>query len=218
MKLMNTHAALMNAVANRRRSWRQERMRAMLDLVGPPPRARIIDLGGTEEHWKLIDHDFHVTLVNLPDFNPRVPSDPGRYAVVEGDACDLRGAFADNSFDFVFSNSVIEHVGAEAKQEAFASEARRLAPSYWVQTPSRRSVVEPHTGIPLYWDLPSPVRERILSNWHKQFPGWVDMLRETRVLTRERMRELFPGSELFVERVYGLEKSYTCYRPYPKAS
>lgn len=104
-------------------------MLQMVRLLGLPPGARIVDLGGSEYVWKLFDHNYHVTLVNLPGFNPPV-SDPNRFDHVEADACDLQGTFSDNSFDAVFSNSTIEHVGDEARQEAFAAEARHLAPAY----------------------------------------------------------------------------------------
>jgi hypothetical protein len=195
-----------------RKDWRRKRMQDMIDRMRLPNRSRIIDLGGSEGIWSLIDHDFHVTLVNLPGFNPPV-SDPTHFSRIEGDACDLSDRFADGSFDAVFSNSTIEHVGDEQRQTRFAAEVRRLAPAFWVQTPSTLSPIEPHTSIPFYWRLPTSVREAILSNWNKQAPGWVDMLRETRVLSRQRMQELFPGSQLYVEHVLGIEKSYTSYMP-----
>ncbi len=191
--------------------WRGERMRAMVKLLNLPDRARIVDLGGSEYNWKLIDHNFHVTMVNLPGFNPAV-SDPTKYEAVEGDACDLRGQYADNSFDAVFSNSVIEHVGDESKQALFAAEARRLAPVYWVQTPSPRFPIEIHTGVPLYWKLPAGMRENMLNRWNKKWPGWVDMIRETRVLSLARLRELFPDGKVYQERRLGLEKSNSMYR------
>jgi hypothetical protein len=212
--MFNPHRQVMAIAGNRRTEWRRKRMKDMLDKMNLPARARVIDLGGTEENWRLIDHDFHLTLVNIPGFNPP-SSDPLRISSLEGDACDLKNLFDDNSFDFVFSNSVIEHVGDESRQAQFAGEARRLAPAYWIQTPSTLSVMEPHTGIPFYWSLPRPVREKILSSWSPHFPVWVEMLRETRVLSRSRMRELFPDGQIYIERVLGIEKSYTFYRPHP---
>lgn len=194
--------------------YRGERMRDMVRLLKLPEGARILDLGGSEFNWKLIDHPYHVTMVNLPGFNP--PStDPAVYDSIEGDATDLSGTFGDNSFDAVFSNSVIEHVGAEAKQEAFAREARRLAPAYWVQTPSPRFPVEAHTGVLFYWKQPQSFRDWTLNRWAKKWPGWVEMLRETRVLSEARMKALFTDGQLYKEHRFGLEKSLTMYRPFP---
>jgi hypothetical protein len=213
--MINTHAEMLKIAGSRQFRWRQARMQVMLDRLRLPARARIIDMGGMECTWQMIDHDFHVTLVNLPGYSPPV-TDPLRYVNVEGDACDLTALFEDGSFDAVFSNSTIEHVGDLPRQVQFAAEARRLAPAYWVQTPSTLSPLEPHTGIPFYWRLPRPMREAILRNWSRTYPGWVEMLRETRVLSRRRMQELFPDGQIYVERILGIEKSYTSYRPYPR--
>ena len=123
--------------------------------------------------------------------------------------------FEDDSFDLVFSNATIEHIGDEARQEAFAREVRRLAPSYWVQTPSNRFPIESHCMIPFYWQLPKPVRAHLIARWARATPAWSEFMRNTRVLTRRRMAELFPRSKCYVERLMGLEKSYAFYVPVP---
>lgn len=192
--------------------WRQRRMTRMLQLVRPPRRARIVDFGGTTYNWELIDHDFHVTLVNLPSsYKERV--DESRYSVVEGDACNLASVFDDHSFDMVFSNSTIEHVGNELRQRHFAHEVCRLANAYWIQTPSSRCIVEVHTGVPFYWKLPAFVRQRLHASWKAKLGPWYEMIESTRVLSRCQMQELFPESRLYVERVCGFEKSYSAYLP-----
>lgn len=208
------HSAVLRRFDGRRREWRRTRLRWMVELLRLPPGARVVDLGGVERDWHLIDAGFHVTLVNLPGEIPPV-SDPSRFASVEGDACDLSGRFGAGAFDAVYSNSVIEHVGGEARQEAFAAEVRRLAPAYWVQTPSPRFPLEVHTGIPGYWSLPAPLRAALLDRWQRRYPAWAEMLRATRVLSRRRMRALFPDAEVKVERFLGVEKSFCFYRPYP---
>jgi hypothetical protein len=192
--------------------WRSSRMRAFLRLMNIPSGARIVDLGGSEMVWKLIEHDFHVTLVNLPGFNPEI-TDPSRYTRIEHDACDVRGILEDNSFDVVFSNSTIEHVGDESRQADFAREARRLAPAYWIQTPSDKFPIEIHTGVPFYFKLSEKRRRKLLDKWHRTLPVWADMIEATRVLSRGRMQELFPDGQVYIERKFGLEKSYTFYRP-----
>ncbi len=193
--------------------YRGERMRDMVRLINLPERARILDMGGSEDNWKLIDHHYHITMVNLPGFN-QPPTDSDVYESIEGDACDL-SAFGDNAFDAVFSNSTIEHVGDEGRQDAFAREARRLAPAYWVQTPSPKFPVEAHTGALFYWKLPQAVREWRLDRWAKKWPGWIEMIRETRVLSEARMKSLFPDGRLYKEHRFGMEKSLTMYRPHP---
>jgi Methyltransferase domain len=194
--------------------WRTERMRAMIDLLRLPSGARVVDLGGSEFNWRLIEHDFHITLVNLPGFNPSI-TDPARFSSVEGDACDLRDVFADGGFDLVFSNSTIEHVGGPERRAAFAAECYRLAPACWVQTPSERFPIEIHTGVPFYWKLPEWTRRAMLRNWAKTLPGWVEMIRETRLVTEAELWTLFPDAKIYRENRYGFEKSYSFYRPFP---
>lgn len=192
---------------------RAERMRAFLRHVRPPAGARIIDLGGTSYMWTLFDHEFDVTLVNLA----ATAAEPPVGRVVAGDACDLSRLFPDRAFDVVFSNSVIEHVGDETRQEMFAREARRLGRAYWIQTPSDRFPVEAHTGVVYYWRRSERARRRMLGKWRRTLPEWSEMIAGTRVLSRSRMQELFPGSRIHAERVMGLEKSYAAYTPYPTA-
>lgn len=193
------------------RRWRMARIEAFLGLARPPAGARIVDLGGTPYMWELFDHDFEVTLVNLPAGNPGPRSD--RYTWVEADACDLDAVFADNEFDLAFSNSVIEHVGPEDRQAAFAAGIRRIAPSYWVQTPSPRFPVEAHTGVPFYWQRSERQRRRRLDRWYRTMPVWAEMIENTRVLGTGRMHQLFPDGQLWRERLAGIEKSLCMYRP-----
>lgn len=197
------------------KAWRLERMKQFLTLIKPPSQAKIIDLGGLMSIWEWFDHDFEVTLVNLPgSYKYKNTGKFGQYTLVEGDATNLSEIFADKSFDIVFSNSVIEHVGDESKQADFASEVMRLAKSYWIQTPSNYSPIEPHTGVIGYWLLPEFVRENLRKSWERKLPVWTEMVRGTRVLSQNRMRELFPDSKFYVERKFLLEKSYAVYKPF----
>lgn len=180
----------------------------MLRLGHLPRGARIVDLGGTPTNWELLPHDFQVTLVNLEIEKNQNP----RYTYVTGDATSLRHLFADNSFDFVYSNSTIEHVGDESKQAAFAQEVQRLAPAFWVQTPSPKFPIEAHCAVPFYWKLPTKFRSWLLAKWEQKLPAWTQMMRGTRVLDRSHFRALFPESKFLVETFWGLEKSFVCYR------
>ncbi len=214
--MWNPHPLLMRVFRKARKRWRRDRLRALLRSVQLPESARIVDLGGTVDLWRLIDHDFRVTLVNLPGVSSPV-SGTDRFTLVQADCCELGQIFPDFGFDLSFSNATIEHVGDESRQARFAAEVRRLAPAYWVETPSILCPIECHTGIPFFWYLPVSVRDGILKSWNDRYPSWVQWLRETRVLSRERMKQLFPGSQIHVERVFGIEKSYSFFRPFPQS-
>jgi len=196
--------------------WRSERLLAMMKRVHLPSKARIIDLGGSEWIWNLLDHDYHVTMVNLPGWNPPV-SNPEQFVRIEADACDLKDVFPDRSFDLAFSNSTIEHVGDEERQAPFASEVRRLGVAYWVQTPSSRFPIEAHTGVPFYWKMPDWARARFHRSWEEKLPNWNSMMLNTRLLSRRRMQELFPDGQVYLEHRFAFEKSYSFYRPYDTA-
>jgi hypothetical protein len=82
-----------------------------------------------------------------------------------------------------------------------------------VQTPSKWFPIEAHTGMPLWWFYPEHLRRYFITRWRHKLPDWSEAIAATRVLTRERMLELFPRSKLYVESVGGIPKSYSAYSP-----
>ena len=189
---------------------RAKRMREFEQRMRPTAQPRIIDLGGTPEVWRYIREPLDITIVNLPGETGQEMPSHHRVEFIEGDACNLP-QFEDGCFDLVFSNSVIEHVGDDHKQEHFAAEVRRLGKSYWVQTPSKWFPIEAHTGMPLWWFYPEPARQFFLKRWHRSLPAWSDSMAATRVLSRQRMQNLFPGARIYTETVVGVPKSYTAF-------
>lgn len=183
---------------------RAARMQQFMTLMRPPIAAKIIDLGGQAKIWEntpAVD----LTILNLPGIAEK--PDQSTATFVEGDACAVT-AFADRSFDIAFSNSVIEHVGDHDKQAAFAREVRRLGKSYWVQTPSRWFPIEAHCGMPFWWFYPRALRALLIERWRRTFPTWTEMVEGTRVLSKRRMRQLFPEAKILTERMFLIPKSY----------
>jgi hypothetical protein len=183
--------------------FRQQRMRKFLDLVPTDRAVRILDLGGTPEYWRALPAlyglpDVKITILNL---NQRERTDQN-LTVRYGDACAT--GLPDNSFDIVHSNSVIEHVGDWSRMEAMASEVRRLAPSFFVQTPNYWFPIEPHYKLPFVQFLPALLRNRIRD---AVFPD-----DNIELLQARQMRLLFPDAELWRERVAGLTKSLVAIR------
>jgi len=183
--------------------FRQQRMRKFLELVPAEGGVRILDLGGTPEYWRALPAlyglpNVEITILNL-DRRERADQN---LAVRYGDACAT--GLPDNSFDIVHSNSVIEHVGDWTRMEAMAGEVRRLAPSYFVQTPNYWFPVEPHYKMPFVQFLPALLRNRIRD---AVFPNdSIELLRPG------QMRSLFPDAALWRERVAGLTKSLVAIR------
>jgi len=193
------------------RMMRARRMATFAERIVLESGARILDLGGTPETWNAITPTLRITLLNLPGGSNPPNSTHHEMQLVTGDATGTH--LPDRSFDTVFSNSVIEHVGDETKRAAFAREARRLGRSYWVQTPSKWFPIEAHTGVPLWWQIGERMRRLIIARWRKKLPAWTDMVEQTTVVTKAELRSLFPDAEIITERFLGLPKSYIAVRP-----
>jgi len=69
--------------------------------------------------------------------------------------------FDDESFDLVFSNAVVEHVGSRERQRAFVDEILRVGKRAFITTPNRRHPIEFHTVTPLLHYLPPHLYRRI---------------------------------------------------------
>ena len=70
--------------------------------------------------------------------------------------------FADQSFDIVWSNAVLEHVGDQYAQILFLREARRVGRSVFLTTPNRGFPIEVHSRLPLLHWLPKETFDSIL--------------------------------------------------------
>jgi 2-polyprenyl-3-methyl-5-hydroxy-6-metoxy-1,4-benzoquinol methylase len=107
------------------------------------------------------------------------------------DGCCL--PFADQSFDWVFSNAVIEHVGGIEEQRKFAREISRVARcGYFVTTPNKFFSIEPHTLLPLYQFLPERWQRKVV----RVSPYYVHDYIEIRLLGAQDLRNLFPGASI----------------------
>ncbi len=79
--------------------------------------------------------------------------------LVSGDGRRL--PFDDDSFDVVFSNAVLEHVGTRDEQAEFVSECLRVGRRLYLATPDARCPVDPHTLLPFVHWFPRKLRRRI---------------------------------------------------------
>lgn len=206
--------------ANVHRARRFEAFARLVDgmLAERPGPIRILDIGGTNAFWATRGwagrKDVEVVLANL-EVEPRLHDN---LEPVQGDATDL-SAFPDQSFDIVFSNSVIEHLETYERQAAMAREVRRLAPVYWIQTPNFWFPVEPHFLAPAWHWLPVAVRVRLLQRrrwgWRGPAPDAASaeaLVREIRLMRGGELKRLFPDGRVDRERIGPLVKSHTVVR------
>jgi hypothetical protein len=201
--------------------WRRKRAAHAAQLLMSTPRPlRVLDIGGTEAYWTqagIADlPGLEVTLLNLTV----VPATRPNFRSIAGDACDL-SAYSDHAFDLGFSNSVIEHVGDFDRQTRMAQEIRRVCRRYYVQTPNRNFLVEPHFWLPLYTWYPRPMKIvalRAMSllpkgpiNNRVSSAGAAWLIDSVRLLTERELRALFPDGRIWKERVGPFAKSLTAY-------
>ncbi len=167
--------------------------------------------------WSLCPNKPNLTIVNI------LPPDEPVVGVTWVIADGRRLPFADAEFDIAFSNSVIEHVGNWEDQKAFAAEVRRVAKSYFVQTPNKYFPFDVHLHTPLFNLLPRNWQLALARNF--TIWGWItrpdqkkcrERLSKIRLLNESEMKDLFPDGTLLKERFWGLTKSLIAVKLHPE--
>ena len=203
------HNPLVNFISDR---YRGKRFHNFLNTLGVTKSDRILDVGGTTYFWAGSGFEENVTLLNVAQPKQR----PEPYTWIVGDACNMRH-FADQTFDIIFSNSVIEHVGDFQRQQQMANEIRRVGKRYWVQTPYKHFPIEPHFIFPFFQYLPQPLRMAVAKAWplsfaKRQYRDPTIDANTIWLLNRRQMQALFPDATLELERFAGLVKSMVIYK------
>ncbi|MBN1187082.1 MAG: hypothetical protein JXB49_32690 [Bacteroidales bacterium] len=179
----------------------------------------LIDIGGTRLYWQIIPdsflraHQVSITIVNLPSHKP-LPVNDEVFDFLEGDGCQLT-AFQDHIFNIAHSNSVIEHVGSDSKRIKFADELRRVAKSYFLQTPNYWFPFEPHFFCPFFQWLPKTLKMYLVMHYDM---GWfrkanspeeaVEIINSCNLLRKKELKKLFPEATIYKEKFMFLTKSF----------
>jgi len=185
-------------------------------LVSQKETFKILDIGGDIAYWKNLgwqDQKCRIYLLNLYKIDIE-EKDAGNFQAVIGNALSL--PFVPGEFDLVFSNSVIEHVGSVENQKKFAEQVTKLCDRYIIQTPSFWFPLEPHSLIPFFQFIPHRVRALLIMAFNinyfpkaRTYKEAVTVSRSTLMFTKKEFQKLFPGTEIHVERLFGIPKSYT---------
>lgn len=179
---------------------------------------RILDIGGTQQYWLnmglVLRPNTEIVLLNL--YKNQV-TEPGFSSIV-GDACNLTG-ISDQSFDIVFSNSVIEHLYTKEQQQKMANEVARVGKNYFIQTPNKYFPIEPHWLFPLFQFLPFTIQVFLtqhftLGNIKKANTreAAVHLVKEVRLLSKKEFALFFKDAKIYNEKILGITKSFTAYK------
>ncbi len=236
---------LFRSIADMRRSdsWitrlRQQRIALFTTLLAkvspndPERPLQLLDVGGTAFFWHILGMDsvlqtasvskteavytqpihIHITLLNIS----QPGAVPPNFTNLIGDGCAMP-QFQNQQFDIVFSNSVIEHVGDWARQQAFAQEVRRVGRCYFVQTPNHYFPIEPHFFFPGFQFLPVRARVWLVQHfalgWFPRLPDEAAARREVeqiQLLSTAKVRNLFPQAQIHAERFMGMTVGIVAY-------
>jgi hypothetical protein len=201
---------------------RRNRLRFFMQLVDQLTQTaalplKILDVGGTENFWRGmggVPENCEITLLNLT-----APTVTLEHLTSEAGNAVRMPQYADKQFDIVFSNSTIEHVGDYAAQQSFANEVQRTGNHYVIQTPNKWFPIEPHFYTFPFWQFyPVSLRIAILTRMKVGWNAKTDAvsarakIEEIRLLGEKEFIGLFPGCNLYREKVVGLVKSYLVWK------
>jgi Methyltransferase domain len=195
---------------------RAKRWALLEEHFGDLDGASVLDLGGHSRNWVNAPlRPASVTVLNRSFPDGFVA--PDWFELVEGDACDLPDEVRTGSYDLVFSNSVIEHVGDAEQRAAFAASVRSIDAPHWIQTPNRSFPIEPHWLFPYFPYLPFEAKVAVSRYWPavRRRPtreSAIAKVENVHLLDVDEMVKVFPDSEIVREKALGLTKSLIAVR------
>lgn len=178
---------------------RAKRAERLLEVFPDLESMRVLDLGGTASFWERLPARVRsLTTLNSVEFEVTLPWHEHHV----GDACQPPDVVTSRSYDLVFSNSTIEHVGDRARRAQFAEVANQLGPKHWIQTPNRAFPIEPHVLFPGHQFLPREGRALVHRYWPLVHTRATSMesartaADNTELLDRKEFTHLFPHSRI----------------------
>jgi predicted SAM-dependent methyltransferase len=158
--------------------------KVFLELHSPNGSHKVIDVGVTPDESfaesnffeELYPYKHNITAAGIEDASHLEKKYGGiRFLKLkpnkENDLIDEKNntKIQDNTYDILFCNAVLEHVGSREQQKRFFSECVRISRQAFITTPNRWFPVEMHTIIPfLHW-LPMKIFRKILKILKKDF-------------------------------------------------
>ena len=167
----------------------------------------VLDIGSTADEGSASNiflslfSEKRVTSISDQEISAKVKARFPHVDFEKGDALGLR--FASQSFDLVFSNATLEHVGNSSNQKLFISEAVRVSRKETIIIfPNRWFPIETHTKLPLIHFLPNKIHRQIL----KMF-GFYDLSLEKNlnIPTRRQIKSYLRELNLETSTIYKIK-------------
>ena len=193
---------------------RQRKYELFISLMEPKPGETILDVGVSPYLGRVTNylelwypHPEQITALTneeekeFKNFREQFPE----VKLVFGDGKDLD--FPDDSFDIVFCNAVVEHVGTNEEQKRFIHELIRVGKRAFITAPNYCFPIEVHTLVPFVHYLPRTIRFWIYRKLGRGF--WADLNR-LNLLTPKKFLSLFPSGKevrLFKQSILGIPYS-----------
>ncbi|MDQ3020004.1 MAG: class I SAM-dependent methyltransferase [Bacteroidota bacterium] len=214
--LYNANQNNEDSISNKLRKKRLEFFLKFCDHLKKP--VTILDLGGSDYHWRNSNFrnnkDYHIMIVNneVPDIkNFR------NICFIKKDVRDLE-FFDDKEYDLVYSNSLLEHLNKFEEQKNLAEEIKRIGKHHFIQTPNYYFPLEPHFLFPFFQFLSDKAKTNLLLKYNLGWYGRQDeqskaleLSSSIRLLKKSELKDIFPGSQIYTEKYFFLNKSFTVY-------
>ena len=203
---------LANSVV-KRVGFRAKRMSAFFVAVHPTSKETVLDLGCGDGTYFEQSFPHRQQVIGVDVKWEKLRQMKGKFPETRAVVADVRKLpFKDQGVDVVFSNSTIEHLGNFKQQSLFAQEIMRVGRRYFVQTPNRYFPIEPHTLIPFFQFPPWGLQKFLSLRFPMGYYARGGILRDAlALLSRKEVCRLFPGSEMYCEKIFGLTKSFCVY-------
>ena len=180
---------------------RKKKFDLFIKILAPTKETKILDVGCGEGTFLEDLYIFrnNITALDISDRNIKAfkKNYPG-IKIFKNNAKYMQ--FKAKSFDIIFSNAVIEHVGGFNEQKKYAREIRRVGRSYFITTPNKWFPFEPHYRLPLFQFVPKKI-QRILANFFSlgNYPkGYWESIN---LISSSQLKKLFPEATIIKQKV-----------------
>jgi len=201
-----------NLIEKFRQKSREKKYQLFIEQLKPEPDDIIVNVGAGnglflesiyDRKDKIIALDIDIVMLN--DLKRKYPE-------VQCVVADARALpFKDKAVKISFSNAVIEHVGANSRQQKFADEIQRISQKFYVACPNKYFLFEFHYRLPFYQFVPKPIQQWLFDKfniglWYEN--KWEDI----NLLSSRQLKKFFPETTVVKQRVTFCAETLICYK------